>query len=72
MSDKEVLRGQIMMQLAEKRLTQQEAADRLSISVRQVKRLKHSYTQEGVDGLITDVTQPLEIAAILHKQSERH
>lgn len=53
MSDKEILRGQIMAQLQEGNLSQQEASRRLSISVRQVKRLKRSYAQHGIAGLIS-------------------
>ena len=51
MSDKEHLRGQLMAQLVEGKLSQKSAAERLSISVRQVKRLKRSYLLEGIDGL---------------------
>lgn len=53
MSDKEILRGQVIAQLKEKKLSQREAAQRLSISVRQVKRLNLSYAEHGVSGLIS-------------------
>lgn len=53
MSDKELLRSQLMAQLVEGKLSQSEAASRLSVSVRQVKRLKRSYVGAGVDGLIS-------------------
>lgn len=53
MSDKEILRGQLMAQLMEGKLDQCAAAERLGISVRQIKRLKRSYAQSGVDGLIS-------------------
>lgn len=53
MSDKEILRGQIMAQLVDRKLDQKSAALRLSITVRQVKRLKHSFLKEGIAGLIS-------------------
>ena len=53
MSDKEILRGQLMAQLVEGKLDQQSAALRLSITVRQVKRLKHNFLKEGIAGLIS-------------------
>jgi len=53
MSDKEILRGQLMLQLTEGKLDQKSAAQRLGVSVRQVKRLKRSYGLEGVVGLVS-------------------
>jgi transposase len=53
MSDKELLRSQLMGQLVEGKLSQSEAAARLNVSVRQVKRLKRSYVLAGADGLIS-------------------
>lgn len=53
MSDKEHIRSQLMAQMVEGKLSQQSAAERLSLSVRQVKRLKRSYLSEGVEGLIS-------------------
>ena len=53
MSEKEILRGQLMAQLMEGKLDQGTVAERLAVSVRQVKRLKRSYAQFGVDGLIS-------------------
>jgi transposase len=53
MSDKEILRGQLMVQLVENKLSQQKAAERLKVSVRQVKRLKRLFLQYGTDGLIS-------------------
>lgn len=53
MSDKEVLRSQVMAQLVEGKLDQASAALRLGISVRQVKRLKRVYVGEGVQGLVS-------------------
>lgn len=53
MSDREILRGQLMAQLVEGKLDQRSVAERLSISVRQVKRLKRSYAEVGIAGLIS-------------------
>ena len=53
MSDKEVLRAQVMAQLVEHRLDQRAAAERLGLSVRQVKRLKRSYLAQGTAGLLS-------------------
>lgn len=53
MSDKERLRGHIMEQLVEGQLRQKEAACRMGISVRQVKRLFRVYLDQGIDGLIS-------------------
>lgn len=53
MSDKEVFRVQVMAQLLEGKLDQRAASERLGISVRQVKRLKRSYVESGMDGLIS-------------------
>ena len=47
MSDQEILRGQYMQQLQEGKTTQQQVAQRLDISVRQVRRLFKKYVQEG-------------------------
>ena len=53
MSDKEHMRSQLMAQMVEGKLSQQSAAERFSLSVRQVKRLKRSYLSDGVEGLIS-------------------
>lgn len=53
MSDKEILRGQLMAQLVEGKLDQKSAALRLLITVRQVKRLKHNFVKYGIAGLIS-------------------
>ena len=42
-----------MAQLVEGKLDQKSAAQRLSITVRQVKRLKHNFLKEGISGLIS-------------------
>ena len=52
MSDKEIQRLEIMTQLSKKQLTQAQAAERLRLSVRQVKRLRRSYIDQGAVGLI--------------------
>lgn len=53
MSDKELLRSQLMVQLVAGKMSQSEAATRLGVSVRQVKRLKRSFVADGVDGLVS-------------------
>ncbi len=53
MSDKELLRSQVMAQLVEGRIDQGSAARRLGIGVRQVKRLKRAYQQDGPKGLVS-------------------
>lgn len=53
MSDKELLRSQLMAQLVEGKLSQKDAAQRLGVTVRQVKRLKRSYVDAGVAGLVS-------------------
>lgn len=53
MSDKELLRSQLMAQLVEGKLSQKDAAQRLGVTVRQVKRLKRSYVSDGVAALVS-------------------
>lgn len=53
MSDKEILRMQWITKLIEGGSCQKEVAERLGISVRQVKRLKRIYLKDGIDGLIS-------------------
>lgn len=53
MSDKEITRLEVMQRLKDKRLTQQEAARLLKISVRQIKRLFRAYKAQGAKGLIS-------------------
>lgn len=53
MSDKELLRSQLMAQLVDGKLSQKEVALRLEVSVRQVKRLKRSFVASGVPGLFS-------------------
>jgi len=53
MSDKEIKRAQVIDRLMAGGLKQKEAAAHLSISDRQVRRLKQSYAAEGVDGLVS-------------------
>ena len=53
MSRKEVDRVGVMQQVAERRILQQEAAARLGISVRQVKRLLARLRGEGPQGLVS-------------------
>ena len=53
MSVKEADRASVVQAVAEKRLTQREAAVRLGRSVRQVKRLVRRYRAHGVAGLVS-------------------
>lgn len=53
MSDKELLRAQLVAQLVDGKLSQKDAAQRLGVTVRQVKRLKRSYVSAGVAGLVS-------------------
>ena len=53
MSAKELSRLEVMQRLSEKRLTQNEAAEILSLSTRQVKRLLRKYRQAGASGLVS-------------------
>jgi transposase len=53
MSAKELSRLEIIQRLEEKRLTQKEAGEILSLSVRQVKRLLKAYRQTGASGLVS-------------------
>lgn len=63
MRDKEILRGQLMVQLVENKLSQQKAAERLELSVRQVKHLKRLFLQYG-----TNVNSDLKLIQFSHKQ----
>ncbi|QGU33361.1 helix-turn-helix domain-containing protein [Thermochromatium tepidum ATCC 43061] len=47
MSDQEVKRLQVMGQLVERVITQGQAADRLGLSKRQVRRLLRRYERQG-------------------------
>jgi len=53
MSATELSRLEVMERLAEKRLSQKEAAEMLDVSVRQVKRLLRNYRQGGASGLVS-------------------
>ena len=52
MSDKEINRLPVIKQLVKKEIRQKKAARVLGLSVRQIKRLKKRYQQEGVIGLV--------------------
>jgi transposase len=47
MSEKELTRLEVMKRLEEKRMRQREAADRMGVSVRYVKRLLKAYRENG-------------------------
>ena len=53
MSHKELDRLQIIQESVNRHITQEQAASRIGISVRQVKRLVHRYRNEGPVGLIS-------------------
>lgn len=53
MTSKDVLRSQVMAQVLDGKLDQAEAAVRLQITVRQVKRLKRRMLAEGTEGLLS-------------------
>jgi transposase len=53
MSATEISRLEVMQRLAEKRLSQQEGAEMLGVSVRQIKRLLKRFRQAGASGLVS-------------------
>ena len=53
LSMKEADRASVIGQVAEKRLGRREAAERLGLSVRQVKRLLARYRERGSSGLVS-------------------
>ncbi len=53
MSSKEINRAQVLEQLVQGHLKQREAAERLGVSVRQVKRLKRAYRAGGARALVS-------------------
>ena len=53
MSKKEIDRVELMGLLSQRRMTQADAAARLGISVRQVRRLLRAYEKEGGAGLVS-------------------
>ena len=53
LSMREADRAGVIRQVVEKRLKQREAADRLGLSVRQVKRLAARYRERGAAGLVS-------------------
>ena len=53
LSMEEADRAVVMGQVAEKRLRQREASERLGVSVRQVKRLLARYRERGPGGLVS-------------------
>ena len=53
MSEKEILRGQVMVQLPEGKLDQRKVSERLGIGIRQVRRLKRRDVESGIGGLVS-------------------
>lgn len=59
MSHKELHRLQIIQESINRHITQEQAAARIGISIRQVKRLVQRYRNEGPSGLVsTDGKRP--------------
>lgn len=52
-NEKEIARKTELDRVLEERVTQKEAALRLNLSERQVRRLIHNYRQEGVSGIVS-------------------
>lgn len=52
MSQKEVKKAQVLELLKDKKISQEEAAKRLDITTRQVRRLSKRYQAAGMDGWI--------------------
>ncbi len=53
MSAKELDRLEIIGRVAERRLTQRKAAERLGLSLRQVERLCRAFRTDGVAGIVS-------------------
>jgi transposase len=53
MNNRELTRLEVIQRLKDKRLTQKEAAQMLSLSVRQIKRLYRAYKAQGARGLVS-------------------
>jgi transposase len=53
MSQREVDRLEVVQQVADRQLGQARAAERLAVSVRQVKRLVRAYRRAGAAGLVS-------------------
>jgi transposase len=53
MSAKELSRLEVMQRLSRKQMSQKEAGQMLSLSVRQIKRLLKAYHQKGAAGLVS-------------------
>lgn len=55
MSDQEINRLEVIQQVVSKQIKQGQAASRLGLSVRQIKRLKKAYQREGAQGLVSRI-----------------
>src|SRR5690348_10940424 len=53
MSPRELSRAEVMQQLKAKRITQQQAAEQLGLTIRQVKRLWRAYRTGGAKALVS-------------------
>jgi transposase len=80
MSTRELARLRALELVSVGQLTQADAARRLGLSVRQIKRLKRAYAQNGADGLISkrrgrpsnNRTDPALLAAAIERVRERY
>jgi predicted DNA-binding protein (UPF0251 family) len=71
MSHKELHRLQIIQESINRHITQEQAAARIGISIRQVKRLVQRYRNEGPSGLVsTDVESVLIIPFLLNSEQQ--
>ena len=52
MSDKEIQRLAVLQDVRDQRITQVRAAEILSLSTRQITRLLHKFSQDGISGLV--------------------
>jgi predicted DNA-binding protein (UPF0251 family) len=65
MSHKELDRLQIIQESLNRHITQEQAAARIGISIRQVKRLVQRYRNEGPSGLVSADVESVPIIPFL-------
>ena len=66
MSQKEAIRAQVMELLTAGKIDQKEAGKRLSVSVRQIKRIVGRYRTEGLPGLMSKKPGRYSVPRLLH------
>ncbi len=65
MSQQEAIRAQVIALLTAGKIDQKEASKRLSVSVRQIKRIVRRYRKEGLPGLMSRTRgTPLVLALV--------